>query len=174
MLSSALTAGGVALTIAGGSPTVFAQMTKIGVAVAGGVRPLRLGESVTLIRNDAGLEGSGGTLQQGTDYQQVNLTGRQGISLDYGFALDNDANSIFAQVTAVPQPQPQPQSWFGFQPLVRLRQLVRLRLRMRMLLGVISTSSSTWMYSRASSRVNVVGGVSRIALSADAARVFVS
>ena len=109
ILSSALSAGGVALTIAGGAPTVFAQMTKIGVAVAGGARPLRLGESVTLIRNDAGLEGSGGTLQQGTDYQQVNITGRQGISLDYGFALDNDANSIFAQVTAVPKPKPKPQ-----------------------------------------------------------------
>ncbi len=40
------------------------------------------------------------------------------------------------------------------------------RLRRRMLLGVISTSSSSWMYSSASSNVNVTGGVSWMALSA--------
>ena len=100
----------MALTIAGGSPTVFAQMTKIGVAVAGGGSPLKMGDQVTLLTNAAGLDNaSGGVLTQGTDYQQVNLSGRQGISLDYGFALDNDANSIFAQVTTVPKPKPKPQ-----------------------------------------------------------------
>ena len=115
ILSSALSAGGVALTIAGGAPTVFAQMTKIGVAVAGGARPLRLGESVTLIRNAAGLKNGGGdSLTLGADYQQVSLSGRQGISLEYDFTLSNTDRTIDATVSRFqpvqpPKPTPQPQ-----------------------------------------------------------------
>ena len=110
ILPAATAAGATMLKVTGGVPTFFAQMTNIGVAIAGGGSVLKMGDQVTLLTNTAGLtNGSGGILQQGTDYQQVNLTGRQGISLDYGFALDNDANSIFAQVTAVPKPKPTPQ-----------------------------------------------------------------
>ena len=115
ILSSALSAGGVALTIAGGAPTVFAQMTKVGVAVAGGARPLRLGESVTLIRNAAGLiNGGGDPLTLGADYQQVSLSGRQGISLEYDFTLSNTDSTIDATVSRFqpvqpPKPTPQPQ-----------------------------------------------------------------
>ena len=41
-----------------------------------------------------------------------------------------------------------------------------MRLRRRMLFGVTSTNSSSSMYSSASSKVNVCGGVSWMALSA--------
>ncbi|MBR4878062.1 MAG: autotransporter-associated beta strand repeat-containing protein, partial [Rhodocyclaceae bacterium] len=110
ILPAATAAGATMLEVTGGAATVFAQMTNIGVAIAGGGSVLKMGDQVTLLTNADGLQNSSGTdLVQGTDYQQVNLTGRQGISLDYGFALDNDANSIFAQVTTVPKPKPTPQ-----------------------------------------------------------------
>ena len=52
---------------------------KVGVAVAGGSAPLKVGDSVTLLRNRYGLETKG--------YTQTSLTGTQGVSLAYDFTL---------------------------------------------------------------------------------------
>ena len=52
---------------------------KVGVAVAGGSTPLKVGDSVTLLRNRYGLETKG--------YTQTSLTGTQGVSLAYDFTL---------------------------------------------------------------------------------------
>ena len=97
------------LTVNGSAATQFAQMTNVGVGIAGGGSALQAGDQVTLLTNPVGLHNaSGGELVQGTDYQLV-TTGTQGFSLSHNFELSNDANSLNATVKTPPSPPPQPQ-----------------------------------------------------------------
>lgn len=104
ILPANIQAGETMLTITGGV-TQFEGPINVGVAVAAGTQSLKAGDSVTLIRNTKGLQNSqGNQLEQGADYRQVSLTGRQGISLEYVFTLDNDETTLVATVDAIGAP----------------------------------------------------------------------
>ncbi|MBQ6657526.1 MAG: hypothetical protein IJM64_09635, partial [Ottowia sp.] len=96
------TTGGAMLTINGGAPTVFSTMLNVGADVAAGAPLLSVGEQFVLLHNPDGLlNGGGGALVQGRDYQKLNP------GSGYDFELSNTDTSIIATGTKVP-PQPQP------------------------------------------------------------------
>ncbi len=114
ILPSTVRPGDTMLTINGGDPTVFAlhpvsgDAVNVGVAVAGG-RPLEVGHVVTLLKNDSGLQGPGGSPLASTDYQKVTIPGRQGFSVNYDFTLANTDTALTATVvTAPPEPYTPP------------------------------------------------------------------
>ncbi|MBR4878021.1 MAG: hypothetical protein IKU14_09970, partial [Rhodocyclaceae bacterium] len=97
--------GDIVLEATDSYPTQFAaRKTNIGIAMAGSSKPLATGDTVTLLKNDAGLQNaSGGQLVQGTDYALVDLKGKsipgmQGFSLNYTFELSNTRETLDATV----------------------------------------------------------------------------
>lgn len=88
-LSETARAGDTVLTLTDANGTDV-KNSNIGVAMDGGASPLQKGDTVTLIRNEAGLASDG--------YKQVTLTGTQGSTLEHDFVLDADAESINATV----------------------------------------------------------------------------
>ena len=101
-------AGETMLTIDGGAPTRFDRKPNIGVAIAGGTPLLTEGDSVTLLRNSAGLQNTSGAALTDADYTKVKVPARQGISVDYDFDLSTDGKTIVAGLAQQPQPEPRP------------------------------------------------------------------
>ena len=63
---------------------------EVGVAVAGENAPLAEGDSVTLLKNESGLNSKG--------YTQTDLTDTQGVSLAYDFTLTDTGTELIATV----------------------------------------------------------------------------
>ena len=88
-------AGKALLTLTDGNPTDLSN-SKISIAVAAGAPLLQVGNDVTLIRNDAGIDTTGAI--------QTEMTGVQGVSLDYkmDLNLDNSTGDLSAVVKEAP------------------------------------------------------------------------
>jgi len=98
-------------------------------AVAGGASPLRAGDKITLINAAGGLKttstngnsakNAANTRDNSDTSSGVTLkssTARQGVSLDYDFALSTDANNVCATVSSVrlnPQTKVFAEGWLG-------------------------------------------------------------
>lgn len=87
------------LTVTGGAQTDMRDST-IGVGLKGGGPVLHKGDTITLIHNDSGIDFTDSEIADNIpDY----INGRQGISLDYTFALvfNDDKNALKVEVTDV-------------------------------------------------------------------------
>ena len=73
--------GDILLTLTNGVQTNISD-SKISVAMAAGGKTLNVGNTVTLLKNDAGINKTGVT--------QTTMTGVQGVSLDYDFVVNLD------------------------------------------------------------------------------------
>ena len=107
ILPSDTAAGETMLEVTGGA-TQFKSKPNVGVAIAGSTTLLNEGDSVTLLRNDSGLRNSSGAALTDTDYAQVKIPARQGISVDYDFTLSTDGKTIVAEVSQQLNPGPTP------------------------------------------------------------------
>ena len=97
LLPETVKANDTILTVTGGAQTDM-QKSTIGVGLKGGGPVLNKGDSITLIHNESGIDFTDSEIADDIpDY----INGRQGISLDYTFALvfNDDKNALKVEVT---------------------------------------------------------------------------
>lgn len=92
ILPGSIKAGNTVLTLTDTAGTDISG-AEVGVAVAGGSAPLKVGDSVTLLKNKSGLISEG--------YTQTTLTGTQGVSLAYDFTLTGTSTELIATVGTI-------------------------------------------------------------------------
>lgn len=99
LLPETVKANDTILTVTSGEQTDMRGST-IGVGLKGGGPVLQKGDTITLIHNDSGIDFTDSEIADNIpDY----INGRQGISLDYTFALvfNDDKNALKVEVTDV-------------------------------------------------------------------------
>lgn len=89
------------LTLTDSTPADISS-SRVGVAIEAGGSPLNDGDRVTLIHSDAGLVANNiaktPTTAMLSKLKGARFIGTQGISLDYNFFLETDANNLYAVV----------------------------------------------------------------------------
>ncbi len=95
VLPNTVKAGDVALTLTDAAGTDLGEDPKVGVVIMAGGTPLKEGDRVDLIRNEAGVTVTGTITEDNS-----RITATQGVSLEYDFEVKTDAKNLYAEVAA--------------------------------------------------------------------------